>query len=115
VRPSTIKMVKKATRKKYDTEFINYNNAESHYIELFTNVKRIIKVEAITEKQAIKRALDREENKNSWENLGYVFVDCDYNIVKEKDYETYRQDHKKIRGRSRRIRIRGNGRRSTTC
>ena len=54
-------MVKKATRKKYETEFINYNNAESHYIELFTNVKRTIKVEATTEKQAIERSLYREE------------------------------------------------------
>ena len=96
MKPSTLKMLKKATNKKYDTQFINYKNADSHYIEVYTNIKRIIKIEATTEKQAIARALKKEENKNSWKNLGYVFVDCDYNIVKEKDYETYRQDNQKI-------------------
>jgi len=25
-----------------------------------------------------------------------VFVDCDYNIVEEKDYETYRLSYKKV-------------------
>jgi len=96
VKPSTLKMLKEATSKKYDTQFINYKNADSHYIEVYTNIKRIIKVEATTEKDAIKRVLKKEENKNSWKNLGYVFVDCDYNIVKEKDYETYRQNNQKI-------------------
>jgi hypothetical protein len=96
VKPSTLKMLKEATNKKYDTQYINYKNAESHYIEVYTNIKRIIKVEATTEKQAIARALKKEENKNSWKNLGYVFVDSDYNIVKEKDYEAYRQNNQKI-------------------
>ena len=96
VKPSTLRMLKEATNKKYDTQFINYKNAESHYIEVYTNIKRIIKIEATTEKQAITRALKKEENKNSWKNLGYVFVDSDYNIVEEQDYETYRQTYKEI-------------------
>ena len=94
MKPSTIKMLKQATRKRYDTEFINYKNADSYYIEIFTNVRRVIKVEATTEKQAIDRALKKEERK-LWCNHGYKFIDCDYNIVEEKDYETHRQNHKK--------------------
>ena len=94
MKPSTIKMLKQATRKKYDTEFINYKNADSYYIEIYTNVRRVIKIEATTEKQAIDRALKKEERK-LWCNLGYKFIDCDYNIVEEKDYETHRQNHKK--------------------
>ena len=60
MKPSTVKMLKQATRKRYDTEFINYKNADSYYIEIFTNVRRVIKIEATTEKQAIDRALKKE-------------------------------------------------------
>ena len=94
MKPSTVKMLKQATRKRYDTEFINYKNADSYYIEIFTNVRRVIKIEATTEKQAIDRALKKEERR-LWNNLGYKFIDCDYNIVEEKDYATHRQNHKK--------------------
>jgi len=94
MKPSTVKMLKQATRKKYDTQYINYKNADSYYIEIFTNVRRVIKIEATTEKQAINRALKKEETR-SWNSLGYKFVDCDYNIVEEKDYATHRQNYKK--------------------
>ena len=94
MKPSTVKMLKKATKKKYDTQHMNYNNADSYYIEIFTNVRRVIKIEATTEKQAIDRALKKEERR-LWNNLGYKFIDCDYNIVEEKEYETHRQNYKK--------------------
>ena len=37
----------------------------------------------------------KKEERRLWNNLGYKFIDCDYNIVEEKDYETHRQNHKK--------------------
>ena len=89
-------MLKNATRKKYDTEFINYKNADSYYIEIFTNVRRVIKVEATTEEQAVNRALKKEERK-LWCSLGYKFIDCDYNIVDEKDFKTHKQNNKRKR------------------
>jgi len=76
--------------KKYDTEYINYSEASSHYIEVFVNIKRTVKVEATTEQQAIEKALKKEE-KRTWSNFGYKFVDCDYNIGNEKDYKSYRE------------------------
>jgi len=84
--------------RKYDTQFMNYNQADSYYIEVYTNVKRVIKLEALNEKQAIQKALKREEKRRT--RNCYLFVDCDYNVVEEKDYEAYRQNYKKIRGRS---------------
>ena len=43
--------------RKYATQFMNYNQADSYYIEVYTNVKRVIKLEARTEEEAIKKAL----------------------------------------------------------
>ena len=40
---------------------MNYNQADSYYIEVYTNVKRVIKLEALNEKQAVEKALKREE------------------------------------------------------
>jgi|TARA_S200000501_G_scaffold378626_1_gene442337 hypothetical protein len=85
--------------RKYATQFMNYNQADSYYIEVYTNIKRVIKVEAITEQEAIRKALKREERRKT--RNCYTFVDCDYNVVEEKDYEAYRQTNQEIRrGRS---------------
>jgi len=98
----TKKLVKQATAKnkypKYDTQYMNYNEADSYYIEVYTNVKRVIKLEARTEEEAIKKALKREERRKT--RNCYEFVDCDYNIVEKKEYEAYRQNNKKVRGGS---------------
>ncbi len=98
----TKKLVKKATAKKkygkYDTQFMNYTEADSYYIEVYTNVKRVIKLEARTEEEAIKKALKREERRKT--RNCYEFVDCDYNIVEKKEYEAYRQNNKEVRGGS---------------
>ncbi len=44
--------------KKYNTQFINYSEASPHYIEIFVNLKRTVRIKATTEKQAIERALN---------------------------------------------------------
>ena len=99
----TKKLVKEATAKKRyprtESTFMNYTEADSYYIEVYTNIKRVIKVEAITEQEAIRKALKREERSKT--RNCYTFVDCDYNVVEEKDYEAYRQTNQEIRrGRS---------------
>ena len=96
MKSSTIKMLKESTAKKKN---MDYTQADSYYIEVYTNVKRVIKIEAIDEKQAIEKALKREERRKT--RNCYEFVDCDYNVVEEKDYEAYRQTNQEIRrGRS---------------
>lgn len=74
--------------KKYDTEFMNYNNANSYYIEVFVNVKRVVRIKGITEKQAIRRTLKKEQNR-SWNK--YEFVDCDYNVVDYNKFNNFRK------------------------
>lgn len=74
--------------KKYDTQFMNYNNAKSYYIEVFVNVKRVIRIKGITEKQAIRRTLKKEQNR-SWNK--YEFVDCDYNVVDYNKFNNFRK------------------------
>ena len=70
--------------KKYDTEFMDYNNANTYYVETFVNIKRIVKIKGITEKQAIRRTLKREQDR-TWKN--YEFVDCDYNVVEYNEFK----------------------------
>ena len=82
----------------YKSQLMDYNKADSYYIEVYTNVKRVIKLEARTEEEAIKKALKREERRKT--RNCYEFVDCDYNIVEKKEYEAYRQNNKKVRGGS---------------
>jgi len=106
MKSSTKKQVKKARaltywekRQKYGvykTQLMNYSKADSYYIEVFTNIKRIIKIEAITEEEAIEKALKREERRKT--RNCYTFVDCDYNVVEEKEYEAYKQINPKVRG-----------------
>lgn len=73
---------------------MDYTKADSYYIEVYTNVKRVIKLEAKNEEEAIRKALRREEKRKT--RNCYIFVDCDYNVVEEKDYEAYRQINKKV-------------------
>jgi hypothetical protein len=80
--------------RKYDTQFMDYTKADSYYIEVYTNVKRVIKLEATNEEEAIRKALRREEKRKT--RNCYIFIDCDYNVVEEKDYEAYRQINKKV-------------------
>ena len=72
--------------KKYKTEFMDYNNADTFYVEMFVNVKRVIKIKAITEEQAVLRALKREQDR-AWKD--YEFVDCDYNTVSKKEFDHF--------------------------
>ena len=91
MKSSTIKMLKESTAKKKN---MDYTQADSYYIEVFTNIKRIIKIEAITEEEAIEKALKREERRKT--RNCYTFVDCDYNVVEEKEYEAYKQINPKV-------------------
>ena len=77
-------------RIKYKTQLIKYKDASSHYVEIFVNIKRIVKVESITEEESIERALSKEEKK-LWKNIGYEFVDCDYNISNKQDFDAFRE------------------------
>jgi hypothetical protein len=81
---------------KYNTELLSYAKTEKHYIEIYTSIKRIVRAHDYNEERAVKRILKKEEDRKIWDNHGYVFVDCDYNIVEEKDYETYRLSYKKV-------------------
>ena len=85
--PTAIINAKRATKKRY----------KSFSEVVYTNVKRVIKLEALNEEQAIEKALKREERRRT--RNCYLFVDCYYNVVEEKYYEAYRQNYKKIRGR----------------
>ena len=73
--------------KKYDTEFMDYNNANTYYVETFVNIKRIVKIKGITEKQAVLRSLRREQER-IWNN--YEFVDSDYNVVDKDVFNRFR-------------------------
>ena len=55
------------------------------------NIKRVVKVNAFNEERASQRALIKEEVSSRWASAGYEFVDCDFNIVEEKDYTSFRR------------------------
>ena len=102
MKPSIVKKLKQLTSKQqrekygiYKTQLMNYTQADSYYIEVLTNIKRVIKLEARNEEEAIEKALKREERRKT--RNCYEFVDCDYNVVEKKEYETYRQTNKEIR------------------
>ena len=65
---------------------MDYNNADTFYVEMFVNVKRVIKIKGITEKQAVLRALKREQDR-AWKN--YELVDCGYNTVSKKEFDHF--------------------------
>ena len=81
---------------KYKTQLLSYAKTNKHYIEIYTSIKRIVRAHYYNEERAIERILKKEEDRKIWDYHGYVFVDCDYNIVEEKDYETYRLINKKM-------------------
>ena len=83
-------------KKKYATEMLSYAKTNKHYIEIYTSIKRIVRAHDYNEERAVERILKKEEDRKLWDKYGYVFVDCDYNIVEEKDYETYRLINKKM-------------------
>ena len=93
MKSSTVKQVKKALRTKefYAIPSTMYASAKPYYIEVYVNVKRTVKVNYFNEEKACERALVKEEDSNRWTNAGYEFVDCDFNIVEEKDYINYRR------------------------
>ena len=77
-----------------------YSKQQDFFIETYVNLKRITRVRALDLDKAIDKAITKEEDKIAWYTLGYDIVDADANEVEEKDYETYRQTYKKVRGRS---------------
>ena len=81
---------------KYKTQLLSYAKTKKHYIEIYTSIKRIVRVHDYNEERAIERILKKEEDRKIWDYHGYVFVDCDYNIVEEKEYETHRLINKKM-------------------
>ena len=85
---------------KYASQLLKYRLTNQYYVEVYTSVKRIVRVKDYNEERALEKASKREDRRKIWNKYGYVFIDCDYNIVKEQDYETYRQTYKKVRGRS---------------
>ena len=93
MKPSTIKQVKKAvgTKKFHAVPPHMYANCDAYYIETYVNIKRIIKLNAFDEERAGQRALTKEEVSCRWASAGYEFVDCDFNIVEEKDYISFRR------------------------
>ena len=93
MKPSTKKLLKKIYPR-YKTNFMNYYEADTFYIEIFTNLRKVVKIQALNEKQAIDRIVEKQETRTTWS--GYTFVDCDYNVVEEKDHETYRLANKKV-------------------
>jgi len=93
MKPSTIEQVKKAirTKRSHAVPPHLYANCDAYYIETYINIKRVVKLNASDEERAGQRALTREEDSSRWNNAGYEFVDCDFNIVEEKDYINYRR------------------------
>ena len=98
MKSSTKKMLKSASKKDYVIATNNYTKVDPHYIVLYTNVRKVVRVNAVNEETAIERALAREIDKNTWKHMGYEYIDTDYDIVEEKDYEAYKYINKEVRG-----------------
>jgi len=93
MKPSTKEQIRKAfkTKEFHSMHPSMYANCDAYYIETYINIKRVVKLNALDEERAGQRALTKEEDSNRWTNAGYEFVDCDFNIVEEKDYINYRR------------------------
>jgi len=93
MKPSTKKQLQKAgrTKKFHAVPPHMYTNCDAYYIETYVNIKRVVKVNAFNEERASQRALIKEEVSSRWASAGYEFVDCDFNIVEEKDYTSFRR------------------------
>ena len=98
MKSSTKKMLKSASKKDYVIATNNYTKVDPHYIVLYTNVRKVVRVNAVNEETAIERALAREIDKNTWTHMGYEYIDTDYDIVEEKDYEAHKYINKEVRG-----------------
>ena len=84
MKTSTKKQLQKAvkTKKLHAMHSSMYANCDAYYIETYINIKRVVKVNAFDEERA---------SQSRWASAGYEFVDCDFNIVKEEDYISYRR------------------------
>ena len=93
MKSSTKEQIRKAfkTKEFHSMHPSMYANCDAYYIETYINIKRVVKLNATNEERAGQRALAKEEDSNRWTNAGYEFVDCDFNIVEEKDYINYRR------------------------
>ena len=98
MKSSTKKRLKSASKKDYVIATNKYTKVDPHYIVLYTNVRKVVRVNAVNEETAIERALAREIDKNTWKHMGYEYIDTDYDIVEEKDYEAHKYINKEVRG-----------------
>jgi len=98
MKSSTKKMLKSVSKKDYVLAGNDYTKVDPYYIVLYTNVKKVVRVNAVNEERAIERALAREIDKNTWKHMGYEYIDTDYDIVEEKDYEAHKYINKEVRG-----------------
>jgi len=98
MKSSTKKMLKSVSKKDYVLAGNDYTKVDPYYIVLYTNVKKVVRVNAVNEERAIERALAREIDKNTWKHMGYQYMDTDYDIVEEKDYEAHKHINKEVRG-----------------
>ena len=62
MKPSTKKTLKKIYPR-YKTNFMNYYEADTFYIEIFTNLRKVVKIQALNEKQAIDRIVEKQETR----------------------------------------------------
>ena len=99
MKSSTVKQVKKALRTKefYAIPSTMYASAKPYYIEVYVNVKRTVKVNYFNEEKACERALVKEETSLKWAKLGYEIVDCDFNVVTEEDYKSFKKRSEPLR------------------
>jgi predicted GNAT superfamily acetyltransferase len=74
---------------KRPSKFTKYYESDFHYVEVFVNVRRIVRVQSLTQEDAFDRASYKEERKY-WKNHGYEFVDCDYNTSNKQDFDDFR-------------------------
>ena len=77
-------MLKSVSKKDYVLAGNDYTKVDPHYIVLYTNVKKVVRVNAVNEETAIERALAREIDKNTWKHMGYQYIDTDYDMVRRK-------------------------------
>ena len=98
MKSSTKKMLKSVSKKDYVLAGNDYTKVDPHYIVLYTNVRKVVRVNAVNEETAIERALAREIDKNTWKHMGYQYIDTDYDMVEEKDYEAHKHINKEVRG-----------------
>lgn len=98
MKSSTKKMLKSVSKKDYVLAGNDYTKVDPYYIVLYTNVRKVVRVNAVNEEMAIERALAREIDKNTWKHMGYEYIDTDYDIVEENDYEAHKRINKEVRG-----------------